>query len=339
MRKILTAVLVLAFLSLPILAEEEPLLTIEKLTDGVFAFLPTEEAQAAWRAISNSGAVVLDDGVLVFDSHWTPAHVEAARALLKGHTDLPIRYAVLSHHHGDHSGGAWAYAGRAYAGGEVEIISHHANRELLENDLETTPEELPAQIEQQHKMLESIEDPAQRERMLTAVRYSEELLARIASDAVPPLATLTFEKSVVLHRGRPVEIHFLGRGHTRGDAILFLPEEKIVFLGDLLFHRTLPNLNDGFSKEWIATLEKVLELEPATVVPGHGAVTDADGIRHFIGYLKWLRSAVEPFAKDNAGAAAAVEGIELPEKYAEFEFTMFFPGNVRKVYEEMVTGE
>lgn len=316
----------------PASAAEPPLLTIEQLADGVFAFRPTDEAMNAWRAISNSGAVVLDDGVLIFDSHWTPAHVEAARGLLAEHTDLPIRYVVLSHFHGDHTGGAWAYAG------EVELISHHETRRLLDEELAKAPGELPQQIAQQQERLAAAEDPLLRQRMGTMLRYDQELLALLVSDAMRPLPSLTFDSGVVLYRGRTVEVHFLGRGHTRGDAIVYLPAEKIAFLGDLVFHHMLPNLNDGFSDEWIETLNKVLELGATRVVPGHGAVAGAEAIREQIDYLEWLRAAVEPFVRQDAGVDAAVEGIALPERFADYGFAMFLPGNVRKVYQEMTAG-
>lgn len=339
MKPLTTLALCSLLLALPssAAADDPPRLQIEQLADGVFAFRPTAEAMDGWKAISNSAAVVLDDGVVIYDSHWTPALAEEARALLAAHTDKPIRYVVASHYHGDHTGGAWAYYDDVGAG-EIEMISHHATRELLEEDLAKAPDELPAQIAQQEEQIESIEDPVQRDRVATWMGHSRGLLERINSDAPWPLPTLTFDAGVVIHRGRTVEVHFLGRGHTRGDAILLLPEEKIVFLGDLLFHKMLPNVRDGFTREWIETLEKVLELDATRFVPGHGELADADTVRQQIAYLEWLRSAVEPFVSQEAGADAAVEAIALPEEYADYGFSEFLPGSVRKVYEEIEAG-
>lgn len=332
-----TLSLVLAIACAPALAADPPRLAIEPLADGVFAFLPAPGAFESWRAISNSGAVVLDGGVLIYDSHWTPEHAEEALVLLREHTDLPVRWVVASHYHGDHAGGMWAYYDDVGAG-EAEMISHHATRELLDEDLAAAPEELPAQIAAQEEQIESIPDPEQRDRVATWLGYSKDRLERVESDAPRPLPTLTFDSGVVLHRGRTVEVHFLGRGHTEGDAILWLPGEKLAFLGDLLFNGALPNVRDGFTLEWMETLEKVLALGADRFVPGHGPVTDAEGVRRQIAYLEWLRSAVEPFVAEAAGADAAVEAVELPERYAGHGFSEFLPGSVRKVYEEMEAG-
>ena len=139
-------------------ADESARLRIETLAEGVFAFLPTEEAFDTWSAISNSGAVVLDDGVLIFDSHWTPELAREALALLREHTELPVRYVVSSHFHGDHTGGNWAY------GEDVVFLSHRATRESLIEEARDLPAQLRAQIAQQEASLEGIEDPKQRAR-------------------------------------------------------------------------------------------------------------------------------------------------------------------------------
>lgn len=304
-------------------------LSIETVAEGVFAFRPTAESIDSWRAVSNSGAVLLDDGVLIYDSHWTPELAGEAIELLRRHTDLPIRWVVSSHFHGDHTGGYWAY------GRDVEIISHRATRALLVEEAATLDEELPREIAQYESQLAQLEDATQKARVANALRYSRELLERLESNRARPLPTVTFDSAVTLHRGRTVQVYFLGRGHTAGDAILFLPELGVAFLGDLLFTRTLPNVNDGFTGDWIETLEAVLELGASRFVPGHGAIADADAVREQIAYLRWLRDAVRPFVDEERGVDAAIAGISLPEEFADFEFAFFLSNNVRKVYAEL----
>ncbi|MEM7354082.1 MAG: MBL fold metallo-hydrolase [Acidobacteriota bacterium] len=310
----------------------EPRLTIEPLADGVFAFLPTDEALDSWRAVSNSGAIVLDDGVLIFDSHWTPSHVEEAGALLRQHTDKPIRYVVNSHYHGDHTGGAWAYAK------DVELITHHATRERLRTYFDEVAEQLPGAVERQAAQLETTTDEAERLRLENVLHNQRDLLARLEGGAAVPLPNLTFEAHVTLHRGRRVEIYFLGRGHTDGDAIVFLPQEKVAFCGDLLWNGGLPNIDDGYSEEWIATLEKILQLGATRFIPGHGPVSSADDVRALIAYLEWLRGAVAPYVRQGKGVDAAKEGIELPEQYAGYRFPWHFPRNIERVYAEIEDG-
>ncbi len=338
LRQCPTLLLLLALLASPAIGDENAaapateILAMETLAEGVFAFRPTDTALASWQAVSNSGAVVLEDGVLIYDSHWSPRHLAAARRLLRAKTDKPIRYVVLSHRHGDHTGGTWALES------EVELISHHATHDLLREDYAKLPKELPAQVAGMEQQLEGATDPAQRNRVSNALLVSRDLLERVERGDPAPLPSLTFEKGITLHRGRGVEIYFLGRGHTAGDSILYLPDEKIAFLGDLLFERTLPNVTDGFTAEWIATLEKILQLDATRFVPGHGAVADADAVRQQIAYLKWLRGAVAPFVDQEGGLEKALAGISLPEQYADYEFSFFLPANVRKVYTELSGG-
>lgn len=312
-------------------ADESPMLTLETLAEGVYAFRPTEESQTSWRAVSNSGAVVLDDGVLIYDSHWSPVQVQEAQRLLRTKTDKPIRYVIHSHFHLDHSGGAGVY------GPEVEQISHHATRNRLVEQVAALPERLPRQIEGLERQLAAAESDADRLLAENILRSSRALKARIdAGDT--GLSTLTFDRSLVFHRRPTLEVHFLGRGHTDGDAILYLPDEKVIFLGDLFWVRMLPNVSDGFTLEWIETLEAVLELDATRYVPGHGAVGDAEDVRELVGYLRWLRSAVEPFVKEGKGVEAAQAGVELPEVYADYLFQNHLAPGIAKVYGEIEAG-
>ncbi len=307
-------------------------LTMETLAPGVYAFRPTSEAFEAWRAISNSGAVVLEDGLLLYDSHLSPALVDEALAKLRAVTDKPLRYVVHSHFHGDHVGGAWAY------GRGVEVISHAWTRERLLRYYADLPEVLPKRIADHEKSLAAEQDPARRARATSYLELDRALLARVNAHAPVPNSSLTFDSKVMLHRGREVQVFFLGRGHTGGDAVLFLPDAKVAFLGDLLFTRTLPNVGDGYTKEWISTLEKTLLLGAERFVAGHGPVSTAADVRGFIDYLKWLRGAVEPFVRAGKGLEEAKKGVTLPEAYKDYAFGQFFPSNVEKVYGELKEG-
>ena len=324
-------VLSLAVLGAPAACAAEGL-TMETLAPGVYAFRPTSEAFEAWRALSNSGAVVLDDGLLLYDSHLSPALVDEVLAKLRAVTDKPLRYVVHSHFHGDHVGGAWAY------GREVEIISHAWTRERLLRYYAELPEVLPKRIADHEKSLASEPDPDRRARAASYLELDRALLARVEARQPVPNSSLTFDSKVMLHRGREVQVFFLGRGHTGGDAVLFLPDAKLAFLGDLLFTKTLPNVGDGYTKEWTSTLEKVLLLGAERFVPGHGPVSTAADVRAFIDYLKWLRSAVEPFVRGGQSLEAAKKGVTLPEAYRGYAFGQFFASNVEKVYGELKEG-
>jgi glyoxylase-like metal-dependent hydrolase (beta-lactamase superfamily II) len=107
--------------------------------------------------------------------------------------------------------------------------------------------------------------------------------------------------------GKTVRSLHLGRGHTDGDLVVLFVEDRVIHTGDLVFNQRYPNIDlasGGSIEAWIGTLDRVLELDFDRVIPGHGAVTDADGIRRFQAFLRDLWS---------AGQRAAAEGWTLEE--------------------------
>ncbi len=85
-------------------------------------------------------------------------------------------------------------------------------------------------------------------------------------------ATLTFDHDITIDvGGRDVQVKFLGRGNTNGDAVVYLPKEKIVVTGDLVVY-PLPYFYDGYPTEWVQTMQNLGELDATTIVPGHGPI-------------------------------------------------------------------
>ena len=119
-------------------------------------------------------------------------------------------------------------------------------------------------------------DKAELERILVRRRQVLDELAPVAFQS----ATLTFDQRFTIDLGnRVVEIEFLGRGNTAGDAVAFLPKERIVAAGDLVVH-PIPYFYDGYPSEWTRTLDRLAALDATTIVPGHGPVMhDASYVR------------------------------------------------------------
>jgi cyclase len=136
---------------------------------------------------------------------------------------------------------------------------------------------------------------------------------------------------------RQIQIRYLGKGHTDGDLILYLPAEKIVFLGDLFFNAALPNVQDATLLVWIKTLEEALKLDAEKFVPGHGAVGSREDVKAFIKYLEELRGWIEPAVARGDGLDQVIHEVQLPGKYSSYGFQNFFPSNVQKMYEELKT--
>jgi cyclase len=106
---------------------------------------------------------------------------------------------------------------------------------------------------------------------------------------------LTLDTRLSIIEGkREVDLLYVGIGHTDGDIILFLPAEKVVFLGDLFFNAALPNVQDANLLEWMKTLDEILKLDAEKFIPGHGLVGTKQDVREFLGYFEELKALVAP---------------------------------------------
>ena len=123
-----------------------------------------------------------------------------------------------------------------------------------------------------------------RRRCKEELRQQEEYLAEIRSLELT-LPDLTFDKSLILHRpDRDVVLLFLGRGHTSGDVVAYLPKQRVVATGDLL-HGWMPFMGDSYPPEWVATLDALDKLDFDHIIGGHGGVKPKAHLRFFRNYL------------------------------------------------------
>jgi len=134
---------------------------------------------------------------------------------------------------------------------------------------------------------------------------------------VPTPPNLTYSDTMTLVKGgREVQLHFPGRGHTGGDTLVFLPEERIVFTGDFFVGRPgghgLPYMGDGFVEEWPASLDRLKALEFDVMVPGHGTpFTEREQIDHLQAYLRDLNRQVNDLYAEGASAQSAARRVDL----------------------------
>jgi cyclase len=139
----------------------------------------------------------------------------------------------------------------------------------------------------------------------------------------------------ILDSGREVDLLYLGPGHTDGDVVLYLPEEKVAFLGDLFFGEALPNVEDAHMLDWIKTLREAAKLDAKSFIPGHGQVGGKSDVEDFIAYLEDLKAMVAPGVARGDTLEQVIHDLRLPAKYASYSFQNFFPANVQKMYTEL----
>jgi cyclase len=299
-----------------------------KVADGVYAAI----AKSGGLASGNAGFVIGDDGVLVFDTFFTPAAIEELIGEIQALTKLPIKFAVNSHYHLDHTGGNQALIARG-----VPIIAHDnlikwqtiKNKRFL-----PAPEELQKRRADAAKQLsETPED--QKDKRAPLERQIRRLDAMMAIKLANP--TVTFGSGTVhLYLGKREVILSTLPGHTGGDVFAYVPDANVVFTGDLGWSKTLPNLVDATVSDWIPTLDKITSQYPtAKFIPGHGNVAEAAEIKDFRDYLDDLRARVTKGIADGLTVDQAKQQLILPDRYKTFAFQNFAAPNVEDMYKEL----
>jgi cyclase len=299
-----------------------------KVADGVYAAI----AKSGGLASGNAGFIVGDQGVLVFDTFFTPEAIEELVAEIQAQTKAPIRFAVNSHYHLDHTGGNQVFVARG-----VPVIAHDnvmiwqttRNKKFL-----PAPEELQKRRADAAKQLsETPEDQKDKRAQFERQIRRFDALAKITLTN----PTMTFGSGTIhLSLGNREVLLSTLPGHTGGDVIAYVPDANVVFTGDLGWSKTLPNLVDATVVDWIPTLDKILGLYPtAKYVPGHGNVAEAADIKDFRDYLADLRARVTKGIADGLTVDQAKEQLKLPEKYKALAFQNFATPNVEDMYKEL----
>jgi cyclase len=238
----------------------------------------------------NSTVIVGDRDVLVVDSCYLPSSAREDIAQIRKWTDKPVHYLVNTHWHADHTRGNATYA-QAFPA--ISIIAQTATWELIKGNYAEHPENAVMIVQRDLSVYRRWLDTGKNDEGITLSKEDKKELEAIfvGTDAVvseftgliPRLPNLTFERELDLDLGgRQVQIKFLGRGNTAGDAIVFLPTEKILIAGDLVVHPG-PFMGSGFPSEWSKTLIKMIEMNPQVVIPGHGEIL------HGTAYLSQLQ--------------------------------------------------
>jgi len=299
-----------------------------KVAEGVYAGI----AKPGGLASGNAGFVIGDGGVLVFDTFFTPTAIEELIGVIETETKQPIKFAVNSHYHLDHTGGNQVLLAR-----NVPIIAHDnvvlwqttKNRRFLPVAEELQKRRAEAAKQLSETPVDQLEKRAQLERQLR--RFDAMMSINLTNPNV------TFSSGLVrLYLGKREVILFTLPGHTGGDVLAYVPDANVVFAGDMGWCKTLPNLVDATVNDWIPSLDKILNKYPtAKFIPGHGEVATAADIREFRDYLDDLRTRVRKSIADGLTLEQAKQQLKLPDKYKSFAFQNFATPNVEDMYKEL----
>jgi len=304
-----------------------------KVADGVYHAIGT----GTLTVVGNSSVIVNDDDVIVVDDHVSPAAAWVLINEIKTITNKPVRTVINTHFHYDHAHGNQIFDK------DVSIIGHEFTREMLLGGKSLQMPlykgyvtQLPGQIENLKQRIAMESDPS-RKAMLQAQLQTAENNAASQAELKPTPPNVTLRTNMTLYRGdREIQLRFLGRAHTAGDVVVFLPKERIVITGDMLTS-ALSNMSDAFVNEWVTTLEELKKLDFATVLPGHGeAFTDRAKIDYFQAYLRDVWTEVSRLKQQGVSAEEAAKRADLT-KHKEHFPTINSPGvpliAVTRIYE------
>jgi glyoxylase-like metal-dependent hydrolase (beta-lactamase superfamily II) len=234
--------------------------------------------------ISNAAFVVTDEGVVVIDALGSPALAQELLAEIRRVTDKPVTHVIVTHYHADH-----VYGLQTFQAAGAQIIAHARSAEYLQSDTARLRLE------------------ASREELFPWVDESTRL--------VPPDRALTGPTTLTLG-GLHFEIGHAGPAHTPEDIVVWVPEKRVLFVGDLVFRGRIPFVGLADSGAWVQALDRLLAYDAAFIVPGHGAVSTRarDDLQLTRDYLVHLRESM-------GRAAAELEPFE--EAYARTDWTRF----------------
>ena len=322
---------------------------VHSLGNDVYAVVYDPELEVE----GNTLIVVNDDNVVVVDSNAGLTTARLTIGEIKKITTKPVRYVINTHWHDDHVMGNQAYAD-AFPG--VEFIAHPATRadivghafannpfviDLIDADITRLDGYLQTGIGRDGKPMTA----EQTERVRVARRTRGEMAAdRRAFRATPPTIDVAEARTLTFGR-RQIEIKFLGRGNTRGDLVVYLPDERVVSTGDLVVW-PIPYATNVYGREWVKTLERLMAMPAATIVPGHGPLMkDWTYVRRVKAVLEHATGEVTAAKAAGLSLEETLKRVQLDDVRTEFlggkesralsfEFN-FRVGLVRNLWEEL----
>ena len=276
--------------------------TFVEIGDGLWAF--TVEGDP------NSGVIIGDESVMVIEAQATPRLANKVIEEIRKVTDKPISHLVLTHYHAVRVLGASAY-------GAPEIIMSDAARAMV---VERGQEDWDSEFQRFPRLFEGHE-------------------------SIPGLTypTTTFSESMTAYLGnRRVDIMHLGRAHTAGDAVVWVPDAEVMFTGDIVEYHSACYCGDGHFADWGETLENIAMFDPASIAPGRGdALVGREKVAAALeSTLDFVESTYRPAARVAARGGSLKEAwdavrAECDPKFGDFAiYEHCLPFNVARAYDE-----
>lgn len=301
---------------------------VHEVSDNVYAVIHSE---GGW-LIGNSGIIDLGEGTLVFDTGLTP---QSARDLRDASVHLTGReptFVVNSHYHNDHIRGNQCFPAS-------KIISTSLTRELIDSkgreEFESDRRHAKQQLMNIRTLAEK-DQPEDRNYVELFQPYWEGII-----ESLPLLRLcipeLTFTGSLSIHgKDKSAVLTSFNKGHTDSDCVLFLPDEGVLFCGDLLFIGCHPYLGDGYPDSWLSILGELKKMNADVYIPGHGHVGDVEDLTLLKQYIGMLMENARKVFEWGSSADNAAE-VPVPDIFKDWILERPFYGvNMRFLYKQYV---
>ena len=298
---------------------------VEQLANGVYAVIH----RAGGLAVANACIVNMGNQALVFDTLLTPQAAIDLNLAAEALTDQTVTLVVNSHYHSDHTWGNQAFAP------DADLISSEGTRRMLISNA----------IDDYRWYKENLGDHYPGSSMGATVWTAqprveidavlEKSFTQGIQEALPRLRfrhpNLTFEKSLTLHGSdRTVQLISFNGGHTLSDAVLWIPDERILAAGDLLYTGAHPYQLEADPRQTINVLDQIAALEPKFIVPGHGPVGTSRDLLIMQGYLTAMISKAEELARREQPLAAARRA-KIPAAYQVWQLGSNYTASLRRM--------
>ena len=270
--------------------------------DGLYAF--TAEGDP------NTGVIIGDDSVMIVEAQATPRLARKVIDCVRSVTDKPISHLVLTHYHAVRALGASAYGAR-------EIIMSDVARSMV---AERGQEDWDSEFARFPRLFQGHEE-------------------------IPGLTwpTITFSNAMTVYLGkRRVDIMKLGRAHTAGDAVIWVPDQEVMFTGDIVEYHSACYCGDGHFQDWLAALSNIAAFEPKAIAPGRGdALVGEDMVEEALANTAdFVISTYKPVERVVARGGSLKEAwdavrAECDPKFADYAiYEHCLPFNVARAYDE-----
>jgi cyclase len=298
---------------------------LEQLAEGIYTAISIANT-GSW---SNAGIIDLGETTLIFDTFATPQAAQDLRAAAEQLIGQPIAHVINSHKHGDH------YWGNQVFSPDADIIATEKTRADMLKYVDMNKEDMQRGIENDIRELEAKAaqepDEAKRRSQANEIASRREVLAGLPIFKLT-IPNLTFEQQLTLHGSkRSVQVLTYGGGHTVSDAFLYLPDDQMLFMGDLLFARNHPWMGDGSPEEWQHILTRVEQLSFIVAVPGHGELGGREDLELLRRYLASIVVLAEECMSKGLSLQEAQKA-KLPAPFESWESAEVFDWNMEFLY-------